>query len=162
MKTLLLSLTLAVAGVSSANAQNYYPASSQGAILGGIVGALIGGHHNDRWAEGAAVGSVAGALLGAAVEQPYSRGVAYTQPQCAPAPTYVVQPDCNEVVYVNRPASRVVRYVQPAPRVVYVNRYDPCSPPRYVACPPTVVRGRRVIERRSQAVVYSHSRERRD
>ncbi|MDB6127979.1 MAG: 17 kDa surface antigen [Verrucomicrobia bacterium] len=162
MKSLLLSLTLAVAGVSSANAQNYYPASNQGAVLGGIVGALIGGHHNDRWVEGAAIGSVAGALLGAAVEQPYSRGVVYAQPQCAPAPRYASQPGCNDVVYVNRPAGRVVRYAQPAPRVVYVNRFAPCSPPRYVARPPVVVRGHRVIERRPQTIVYSHSRERRD
>ena len=160
MKSLLLSLTLAVVGVSSASAQNYGPAAPRGAILGGILGAVIGGHNNDRWVEGAAIGSLAGSLLGAAVDQEPSREVRYAQPQYAPAPVYGAQRDCNQVVYVNNPPVRVVRYAPPAPRVVYVNR---CEPPRYVARPPVVVvHGRRVVERRPQTIVYRRAPDCRD
>ena len=43
MKTLLLALSLAAAGVSAVNAQVYQPAVVNGSILGGIAGAIIGG-----------------------------------------------------------------------------------------------------------------------
>lgn len=136
MKTLVLALSLAAAGVSTADAQIYQPAITNGTILGGIAGALIGGHNHDRWGEGALIGAVAGTLLGAAVEPP--RAVVYAQPpvmgiQAAPmvpaaqvvaaAPVagtqqVVVQPQPVQVVYVPYYASTpVVYYDYPAPVV---------------------------------------------
>ena len=95
MKTLLFTLSLAVAGVGSTYAQSSTVA--RGAVVGSIAGALIGGHNHDRWAEGAVIGAAAGALIGAAVDQP--RTVVVTTPPpvvvCAPAP--------REVVYVQHP-----------------------------------------------------------
>lgn len=130
MKTqaLLLTLSLAAAGISSAHAQVFRPnAVANGAVIGGIAGAFIGGHNNDRWGEGAIIGAAAGALLGAVVDQP--RQVVYTQPviqpvavvqaaplACAtPPPVYVAAQPCAQ------PATQVV-YVQPQPRVVYVQQ----------------------------------------
>lgn len=130
MKALLLSLSLAAAGVGTVHAQLYQPAITNGAVLGGMAGALVGGHNHDRWGEGALIGAVAGALLGAAVEPP--RAVVYQSPpvtvvQQAPtvpmaptvpdAPAFVQAPAQVIYVPVYQPA-RVV-YVEPAP-VVYV------------------------------------------
>lgn len=84
MKKLLLALMLAAAGVNAANAQIYKPAVVNGTILGGIAGAIIGGHNHDRWGEGAIIGAAAGALLGATVPAPNT--VIYEQP-----PVTVVQ-----------------------------------------------------------------------
>jgi uncharacterized protein YcfJ len=115
MKTLLVTLALAAAGVSSAHAQYYSSTVSQGAVLGGIAGAFIGGHNDDRWAEGAAIGATAGALLGAAVDQPYAQSASYDDygNYCPPQ---------GQVVVVNRPAVRYV-YAPPVRRVVYTNPY---------------------------------------
>ncbi len=128
MKTqaLLFSLAVAVAGTGAAHAQDSRPnAVAGGAILGGIAGAFIGGHNNDRWAQGAIIGAAAGALIGAAVEPP-RRIVVRSAPlaDVAPAPiVYVEAPHCpppaQRVVYVGAPPPRVV-YVQAAPCVVYV------------------------------------------
>jgi hypothetical protein len=110
MKTLLFTLSLAVAGVGSTYAQSSTVA--RGAVVGSIAGALIGGHNHDRWAEGAVIGAAAGALIGAAVDQP--RTVVVTTPPpvvCAPAP--------RAVIYVRQPA--------PPVRVVYVRRPSPAS-----------------------------------
>ena len=128
MKTqaLLLSLGVAVAGTGAAHAQDSRPnAVAGGAILGGIAGAFIGGHDNDRWAQGAVIGAAAGALVGAVVEAPRrtvvrSAPVAYVSP--API-VYVEAPHCpapvQRIIYRGAPPPRVV-YVQPAPRVVYI------------------------------------------
>jgi len=113
MKTFLLVLSLAVAGVGTAKAQMYAPAVVNGSILGGIAGAIIGGHNHNRWGEGAAIGAVAGALIGSAVEQP--RAVVYGQP-----PVTVMQ-SVPTAAYVGQPQ---VVYVQPAP-VVYQPYYAP-------------------------------------
>ena len=128
MKTqaVLLSLAVAVAGTGAAHAQDSRPnAVAGGAILGGIAGAFVGGHNNDRWAQGAVIGAAAGALIGAVVEAPRrtvvrSAPVAYV----APAPiVYVEAPQCpapvQRVGYGAVPPPRVV-YVQPTPRVVYI------------------------------------------
>ena len=61
MKTLLFTLSLAVAGVGSTYAQSSTVA--RGAVVGSIAGALIGGHNHDRWSEGAVIGAAAGALI---------------------------------------------------------------------------------------------------
>jgi hypothetical protein len=118
MKTILLALSLAAAGVSSAHAQLFQPAITRDTVLGAVAGALIGGHNHDRWAEGAVIGAAAGALVGATVDQP--RPVVYRQ-----APVTVVTPapvvaQAPQVVYVeSAPAVRVVRVVQPSPVVYY-------------------------------------------
>ena len=161
-QTLLLTLSLAAAGTGSAHAQEFRPiAAANGAVIGGIAGAFIGGHNHDRWGEGALIGAAAGALLGAAVEQP--RTVVYERPvirpvavvpaapvACAtPAPVYVEAQPCTQ------PAPQMV-YVQPQPRVVYVQQ-----PPQvvYVAAPvvrraPVVVVAEAPRHRHGREIVY--------
>ena len=119
MKTLLLALSLAVAGVNAVNAQVYQPAVVNGSILGGIAGAIIGGHNHDRWGEGAIIGAAAGALLGATVQAP--RPVVYQQPPVTVvqyAPTVPMAAPC-----VTSYAAPVV--VQQPAQVVYVPYYGP-------------------------------------
>ena len=160
MKTLLLTLSLAAAGVSSSHAQLYSPTVTRSAVLGGIAGAFIGGHNHDRWAEGAIIGATAGALLGAAVEQPQPRAVVYSQPQVVTTAPYVSNCQPAQVVYVTNPPVQYVR-VAPAPQVVYVNGCAPVCAPRYVPRAPVVVvtpRG----HHRPQAVVYTRNGWRRD
>src|SRR4029078_5064659 len=60
MKTLLVTLSVALAGVSSVQAQIFRPSVGSGAVVGAVAGGLIGGHNGDRWAEGAVLGAVAG------------------------------------------------------------------------------------------------------
>ena len=135
MKTLIFALTLAATGASTASAQIYPPAVVNGSILGGIAGAIIGGHNHDRWGEGAIIGAAAGALIGSTVQAP--RSVVYEQPpvtvvqgvQAAPAvPNVVVIPNAPtfpaagapQVVYVQQPAQVVyVPYYAATPAVVY-------------------------------------------
>ncbi len=70
MKTLLVSVSLALAGVATANAQVFRPSVGSGAVVGAVAGGLIGGHNGDRWAEGAVIGAAAGALIGAVLDRP--------------------------------------------------------------------------------------------
>ena len=109
MKTLLLTLSLAVAGVSTSQAEIYRPSAVPGTtVLGAVAGALIGGH-NDHWVEGAVIGAAAGALVGVAVDNSrpgyYGREI---HPGYAPVPVVTHGP---RVVYVN-----------PYPRPVIVSR----------------------------------------
>lgn len=138
-QALLLTVSLAAAGIGSAHAEHFRPsAAANGAVIGGIAGAFIGGHNNDRWGQGALIGAAAGALIGAAVDQP--RQVVYTQPvirpvtvvQAAPVACPPPAPVYIEAVPCAQPATQVV-YVQPQPRVVYVQQ-----PARvvYVSNPP--------------------------
>jgi hypothetical protein len=75
MKTL-LSLGLAALSLTSAQAQIFGPQALNGALLGGITGAVIG--HNsgslshNGW-QGAAIGAGVGALLGAAADNNAAR-----------------------------------------------------------------------------------------
>lgn len=141
MKTILLALSLAATGVSTATAQIYQPSVVNGSILGGIAGAIIGGHNHDLWGEGALIGAVAGGLLGATVEQP--RATVYQQvpvtvvqtvptaqvvpqaPVVAQAPAVAQSPTVSaagapQVVYVQQPAQVVyVPYYANAPVVYY-------------------------------------------
>ena len=97
--TVFLGLTLLA--VAPAQAQILRPASLNGAILGGIAGAVIGNNsgslHHNAW-QGAAIGAGAGLLLGAAADN--SRGsygygaVAYGQ--------------SGPYIYRHRPEGRVV------------------------------------------------------
>lgn len=135
MKTLIIALTLAATGASTASAQIYQPAVVNGAVLGSIAGAIIGGHNNDRWGEGAIIGGIAGALLGSTVQAP--RSVAYEQPPVtvvqgvSSLPNAVVVPNAPtiptasapQVIYVQQPAQVVyVPYYASAPAVVYQAR----------------------------------------
>jgi cytosine/uracil/thiamine/allantoin permease len=67
MKTqvLLLSVSLAIAGVSSANAQSGRPAAAHGAALGAVTGAPVGGQSDDRGSQDAIVRTTAVALVDA-------------------------------------------------------------------------------------------------
>lgn len=162
MKTMLVTLSLALVGTGSAQAQMLRPSAGGGAVVGAIAGGLIGGHNGDRWAEGAVIGAAAGALIGAAltpatpvystpppvyqVPADYGQRV-YTQGgttvvQAAPTvPNAPLVPDAPmvqsappQIVYAPAPSPQVV-YVESAPRAVYVP-----APPRVVyAAPPPVV-----------------------
>ena len=113
MKTLLLTLSLATAAVSTSQAEIYRPSVvPQTTVLGAVAGALIGGHNNDRWVQGAVIGAAAGALVGTAVDH---SGPRYSEREIRPG--YDYGQECAPVVVA--PAPRVV-YVNPAPRVVYV------------------------------------------
>src|SRR5687768_18586866 len=68
MKTLFVTVSLAVAAVSTANAQVSRPSVGGSAVVGAVAGGLIGGHNGDRWAQGAVIGAAAGALIGAAIQ----------------------------------------------------------------------------------------------
>ena len=114
MKKTLLVMVALLAGAVSAQAQIYTSSTAQGAVLGGVAGAIIGNNSGGRHApEGALIGAVAGALIGNAVGN-QSRTV-YVQS----TPTYTPPP---QVVYVQppavAPAQQVVVYQQ-APQVVY-------------------------------------------
>lgn len=150
MKTLLatVSLSLALAGASSAGAQVFRPSVGSGAVVGAVAGGLIGGHNGDRWAEGAIIGGVAGALIGAAmtpqerVYQPVpvyqgSPQVVYGQPGTvvSSAPTIPDAPVVPNAPVVVQAAPQVV-YAQPAPQVVYV---EPQPRVVYVEPAPRVV-----------------------
>lgn len=147
MKTLVLTVSLTLVGVSSAEAQMFRPSTAAGAVVGAVAGGLIGGHNGDRWAEGLLIGAVAGGLVGSAVApQPpvyYPTQTVYGQPTAviqtptvpnapvvADAPVAVPQPP-PQVVYA--PAPQVVYAPAPQPQVVYVERapqvvYVPARP----------------------------------
>jgi len=124
MKTLLLTLSLATAAVSTSQAEIYRPSIVRDTtVLGAVAGALIGGHNNDHWAQGAVIGAAAGAVLGTVVDQ--SRPVVYQEREIrpvvvAPCAPVIVAP-APRVVYVNPAPARVV-YVAPYPRAVYATR----------------------------------------
>lgn len=156
MKTLLVTVSLAVAGISSTHAQVFRPSVGSGAVVGAVAGGLIGGHNGDRWAEGAIIGGVAGALIGAAITPPqpvyhsapppvvYQTPTTYGQQVYGPSGTTVVQ---NAPMVQNAPtlyeqapvhvvqAPPQVVYVESAPRVVYV----PAPAPRVIYAPRPVV-----------------------
>ncbi|MEO6004775.1 MAG: YMGG-like glycine zipper-containing protein [Opitutus sp.] len=128
MKSLLLTLTLATAAVSTSQAQYYRPSVVRDTtVLGAVAGALIGGHNNDHWAQGAVIGAAAGALIGSAIDDsgPRYQSREIRQVEMAPcAPVYGSAPAVGygyppAVVYA--PAPRVV-YVQPYPRTIIVGR----------------------------------------
>jgi outer membrane lipoprotein SlyB len=69
MKTI-AALTLTLFALAPVQAQVFHPETINGAVLGGIAGAVIGNNsgslHHNAW-QGAAIGSVAGALIGSSV-----------------------------------------------------------------------------------------------
>lgn len=137
MKTLVLALSLAAAGVSTAGAQVYQPAITNGTILGGIAGALIGGHNHDRWGEGALIGAVAGTLLGAAVEQP--RSVVYAQPPVTVIQAAPTVPNAQIVAAAPGVGTQQMVVQQQPVQIAYVPYYAP-APVVYYDYPAPVVR----------------------
>jgi hypothetical protein len=153
MKTLVLTVSLAMAGIAPAQAQIFRSSVGGGAAVGAVAGSLIGGHNGDRWAQGAVIGAVAGALIGAAVapqEQVYTPPPVYQSPptsgygqQVYGVPPSATVPDAATVPMAPsvgaQPPVQVVTappqvvYVEAAPRVVYV------PAPRVVYAPPPVV-----------------------
>ena len=126
MKHTFRVLVMLLTGTVCAHAQGYGSSTAEGAVIGGVAGAVIGnnsgGHHAGQ---GAIIGAVAGALIGHAVEQP-PRPVMVPAP-CPPQPTVVyVQPSSvvqavpsQQVVVAQAP---VVVYQQ-APTVIYVDAW---------------------------------------
>jgi hypothetical protein len=141
MKNILLALSLAAVGVSTATAQVYQPNVVNGSLLGGIAGAIIGGHNHDRWGEGAIIGAAAGALIGSAVEaprpvvyQPVPVSVAQTVPTApmVPAAPVVAYPSAPVMTATAAPQVVYVQQAQPT-QVVYVPYY--ANPPVYYSAP---------------------------
>lgn len=84
MKTPLF-VSLALLAVAPASAQVFRPETVNGALLGGIAGAVIGhnsGSLNHNGWQGAAIGAVAGGLIGSAVgrENEYRNGAQVPRP----------------------------------------------------------------------------------
>lgn len=88
MKTL-LSLGCALLVATSASAQIFRPGAVDGALIGGIAGAVIGHNsgslHHNGW-QGAAIGAGVGALLGAAAD---SHSAYYDHRPVAPGGGYI-------------------------------------------------------------------------
>ncbi len=156
MKTILVTVSLALAGVATTQAQVFRPSVGGSAVVGAVAGGLIGGHNGDRWAEGAVIGAAAGALIGAAMTP--QEPVYASQPPVYQAPVYGQQVYGQQVygqqpVYTTQGGTTVVQapavpnaqvvpdapvvyqqapvqVVQPQPQVVYVE-----SAPRVVYVP---------------------------
>jgi hypothetical protein len=102
MKALTISFIALAFGVAPVKAQIFQPNIVNGAILGGIAGAIIGNNSGHHAGEGAIIGTAAGAVIGSMVQpQPM---VVYTEP--APvvyestAPVAVEEPCAPAVVTV--------------------------------------------------------------
>jgi len=79
MKTI-AALTLSLLALASVQTQVLHADAVNGAIVGGIAGAIIGNNSGDHNAlRGAAIGSVAGALIGSASDNSHSHGY-YARP----------------------------------------------------------------------------------
>lgn len=158
MKTLIVTVSLALAGAATGQAQMFRPSTTTGAVLGAVTGGLIGGHNGDHWAEGMVIGAVAGGLIGSAVAP--QEPVYQAPPPVYQAPATVVYPSQTQVIngqpttvvqaptvpnaptvpdaptiYQQQP--QVVYAPAPAPQVVYA----PAPPPQvvYVESAPRVV-----------------------
>jgi len=100
-----ISLALAVLAVVPVQAQIFRPQAVDGAVLGGIAGAIIGhssGSLNHNGWQGAAIGATAGYLLGSVAEQNARNREAMAQlltVQSAPAPAQTPQ----QVTIINNP-----------------------------------------------------------
>ena len=101
------SLALAVLVAVPTQAQILRPEAADGAVLGGIAGAIIGhnsGSLNHNGWQGAAIGATAGYLIGSVVEQNARNREAAAQVvtvQSAPAPAPAQAP--QQVTIINNP-----------------------------------------------------------
>ena len=155
MKTILVTVSLALAGVSTAQAQIFRPSVGGSAVVGAVAGGLIGGHNGDRWAEGAVIGAAAGALIGAAITP--REPVYTTPPPVYQAPAGYGQDVYGQQVYSPQPGTTVVQapaipnaptvpdaptiYQQAPAHVVQVSPHVVQAPPQvvYVESAPRVV-----------------------
>lgn len=151
MKTILVTVTIALAGVSASHAQQLFrPSVGSGAVVGAVAGGLIGGHNGDRWAQGAVIGAAAGALIGAALRPPE---VAY-QPPVYQSPVYqnsgYGQAVYGQTVY-SQPSYPVATapVISHAPMVPMAPTLSDYSASQVVHAPPQVV-----YMERSPQVVY--------
>jgi hypothetical protein len=134
MKTVLLSITCAAGLAATLNAQVLPRETARNVLIGGIAGAIIGDHNDNRALEGAAIGVTAGLVWSALTSPPPAR-------HAPPVPVAVACPPPRVIVV---PASRY--YGPPCDRGTIV-----VSRPRVVAaCPPPVVYHHRPAKR----VVY--------
>jgi uncharacterized protein YcfJ len=104
-----ISLALAVLAVVPVQAQIFRPQAVDGAVLGGIAGAIIGhssGSLNHNGWQGAAIGATAGYLLGSVAEQNARNREAMAQlltVQSAPAPAPAPAQTPQQVTIINNP-----------------------------------------------------------
>src|SRR5687767_3249236 len=139
MKTILVTVSLALAGVSTAQAQIFRPSVGGSAVVGAVAGGLIGGHNGDRWAEGAVIGAAAGALIGAAITP--REPVYTTPPPVYQAPASYGQQVYGQTVYSPQPGTTVVQAptVSNAPTVADAPTIYQPGPTTVVQAPPHVV-----------------------
>ena len=102
MKNKLAGLLIALALIVPVKAQQSNNNTAGGAILGGIVGAVIGNQMHHNGAAGAAIGIVTGAIAGNAIDnarQPQSV-IIYQQPAPPAEVIYVenIRPDWTPVI----------------------------------------------------------------
>jgi hypothetical protein len=109
----LLSLGLALLAVASAQAQIFRSAAANGALIGGVAGAIVGNNsgslHHDALA-GAAIGATTGLVVGSIVDSSHAKDVWHDSGAPAPSP------------YVYRGASAYGSY--PAAGGYYYSRPD--------------------------------------
>lgn len=134
MKTILVTVSLALGGVCTVQAQMFRPSVGGSAVVGAVAGGLIGGHNGDRWAEGAVIGAAAGALFGAALN---AQEPVYT----TPAPVIYQTPSYGQQVYSPQPGTTVVQAptVPNAPTVPDAPTIYQPAPTQVVHVPPQVV-----------------------
>lgn len=145
MKTILVTVSLALAGVSTTQAQIFRPSVGGSAVIGAVAGGLIGGHNGDRWAEGAVIGAAAGALIGAAMTP--QEPVYTTPPPVYQAPAGYGQPVYGQQVYSPQPGTTVVQapaipnapVVPDAPTIYQQAPTVYQQPTQVVQAPPQVV-----------------------
>jgi outer membrane lipoprotein SlyB len=99
MKTI-YALTVALFALAPMQAQVFRPETVNGAVLGGIAGAVIGNNsgdlHHNAW-RGAAIGAVAGGLIGSAVGE--SREYDHRTQVTAPSGYYTYGPSYRHGYY---------------------------------------------------------------
>lgn len=131
MKTLLVTVSLALAGAVPVHAQLFRPSVGNTAVVGAVAGGLIGGHNGDRWAEGAIIGAAAGALIGAVLTPP-------EQTYSPPPPVYQVPANYGQQVYSSG-GTTVVRSIPDAPLAPMAPTIVEQAPTQVVQAPPQVV-----------------------
>lgn len=129
MKKTFLALGLLTIGAVSSHAQIYRSPTAQGAVIGGVAGAVIGNNSGKHTAEGALIGAVAGALIGNSLETRTVVVQTPPPPPCPPPQSQVVYVQSGQTVVVTQtPAAQPVIVTQPvvmAPAPVVIYRASP-------------------------------------
>lgn len=112
MKTI-AALTFSLFALASVQAQVFRPETVNGAVLGGIAGAVIGNNsgdlHHNAW-RGAAIGTVAGGLIGSSIGESRERRDGYQVHR--PSGYYSYGPSYRSYGY-GRPYGYSYGYAQP-------------------------------------------------